>query len=626
MQPAKTKTQTRTHAPLFSIIVPVFNQQPWLNDCLGSVLSQSVSDWEVWVVDDGSTDESARVAAEWAAKDPRVNLLQQANAGAGVARNVGLKAARGRYVQFLDADDWLEPGALASWKLALAQHPGAEVCFCNYHVVDMLKSTTQKVDLFGLKPGEMGHGSYVSFKNRLLTGAVVPWNKLMAREWLLATGAVFDPIPYANDRSFHFKVVPQIKSAVLLDAPLVNYRINNAGSLTFRAGLKRLESVWMAFKSITQHAKRLPDEDQRTIFEKNMEDVTNLYQHAPVAEKREIAQSVMREVNGGWMPYGPSECASSDWWCVFEVMRAVATTAGQDCLPLVFAVNAKYVPHLNVALQSVSETLASNQRAVAFVLHLGLPRARVEWLENELLFPNLQIVCINMQHALQLDGMQLRAHYAPEIYLRLWIPELLAVFPKVLYLDADVVVQKCVGTLLAADVLAHEVAGVRDFNNAGHFEYVENELGIAPQSYINSGVMLFNTARCVAADFRARCMQVLTERPKLSCPDQDAINLACAGAIGLLDSGWNYLWNYGFKTHRLPPDGEAYFSEDFAESKSKQYIVHFSSAIKPWNEPVHEDADIYWAVARRCESHGDIVRQACGYKLNAIRAMIQKNQ
>ena len=111
---------------------------------------------------------------------------------------------------------------------------------------------------------------------------------------------------------------------------------------------------------------------------------------------------------------------------------------------------------------------------------------------------------------------------------------------------------------------------------------------------------------------------MLAAHEKLNCPDQDMINVACKGRIGLLDPGWNYLWNYGFARKRKPPDGPAWFADVFEEARSKKYIVHFSSAIKPWDYMHDEDADIFWAVAKRSAAYRQVLREACLRKSAAL--------
>ena len=97
---------------LFSVIIPVYNVEQYLKDCLDSVLNQTFADWEAICVNDGSTDSSAAILKEYAEKDSRIKAIMQQNAGTAAARNTGLKAAKGDYIFFLDSDDWIEDNAL----------------------------------------------------------------------------------------------------------------------------------------------------------------------------------------------------------------------------------------------------------------------------------------------------------------------------------------------------------------------------------------------------------------------------------------------------------------------------------------------------------------------------------
>lgn len=99
--------------PKVSIIVPVYNAEPYLAACVESILRQTFADWELILVDDGSADRSGQLCEKYAAADPRVHALRRANGGVSRARNTGLDAATGEYVTFVDADDQLLPGFLA---------------------------------------------------------------------------------------------------------------------------------------------------------------------------------------------------------------------------------------------------------------------------------------------------------------------------------------------------------------------------------------------------------------------------------------------------------------------------------------------------------------------------------
>lgn len=97
---------------MISVIVPVYNVDKYLNACIDSILRQSFDDFELLLVDDGSSDSSPAICDEYASRDPRVKVFHKANGGVSDARNTGLDHARGEYVAFIDGDDWIQPDYL----------------------------------------------------------------------------------------------------------------------------------------------------------------------------------------------------------------------------------------------------------------------------------------------------------------------------------------------------------------------------------------------------------------------------------------------------------------------------------------------------------------------------------
>ena len=121
-----------THKPLISVIVPAFNAEPFLAETLASVQQQTFREFEVIVVDDGSTDRTSEIVRRFVEKDARFILLCQKNAGESVARNVVLKQARSEWIAFLDADDVWLPKKLAAQLDLLKQEPNANLLFTDY--------------------------------------------------------------------------------------------------------------------------------------------------------------------------------------------------------------------------------------------------------------------------------------------------------------------------------------------------------------------------------------------------------------------------------------------------------------------------------------------------------------
>lgn len=113
--------------PKLSVIVPVYNTEKYLRECIDSILDQTFTDFELILVDDGSTDSSGAICDEYADKDPRIQVIHQVNGGITVARKSGVRVARGEYVTFVDSDDWIDKDM---YRIMLAGE-SADVVICN---------------------------------------------------------------------------------------------------------------------------------------------------------------------------------------------------------------------------------------------------------------------------------------------------------------------------------------------------------------------------------------------------------------------------------------------------------------------------------------------------------------
>jgi glycosyltransferase involved in cell wall biosynthesis len=117
--------------PLISIIIPIYNGEKYLRECIDSIVSQTWENWELLLIDDGSTDSSAAICDEYAKNDKRIIAVHKQNGGQASARNNGIAMAKGDYVTFVDADDWLEADTYEKM-MAVIQSNSAEVVICGY--------------------------------------------------------------------------------------------------------------------------------------------------------------------------------------------------------------------------------------------------------------------------------------------------------------------------------------------------------------------------------------------------------------------------------------------------------------------------------------------------------------
>lgn len=213
-----------------SVIVPVYNVARWIDRCLESLVSQNFPDFEIVCVNDGSTDGSRERLAAWEARDPRVRVIDQPNQGPSAARNAGIRAARGDYVSFLDADDRYLPGACGRIVSALDK-TGSDVlvfggrCFpddapCPEWLSESLHPRDVIYDTFSM--------------DLLLREASRPfvWKLALRRGFLIEHGLSLDEdLRFGEDQFFCFAVYPRSRCTTLISDELYEYQVVREGSL-----------------------------------------------------------------------------------------------------------------------------------------------------------------------------------------------------------------------------------------------------------------------------------------------------------------------------------------------------------------------------------------------------------
>jgi glycosyltransferase involved in cell wall biosynthesis len=219
--------------PKVSVTIPVYNAAPYLRECLDSVLGQTLADIEVFCVDDGSTDESPEILKSYALKDSRVTVLQQHNAGAGVARNMGLDRSSGEFLSFLDADDVFEP-TMFEEMIGRCVADDADLCICKTRYLDT--ATGEFVPADGILrcahlPGHTPF-SWEDMPEQILSFvSPAAWNKLFRRDFVIEQGLRFQEIRRTNDYLFTKLALVRARRITVADAYLANYRVGMDSNL-----------------------------------------------------------------------------------------------------------------------------------------------------------------------------------------------------------------------------------------------------------------------------------------------------------------------------------------------------------------------------------------------------------
>lgn len=211
--------------PLISIIVPVHNIAEYASKCIQSLINQTYKNIEIILVDDGSTDNSPAICDEFARQDKRIKVIHKRNGGVSDTRNVGLDAATGEYIGFVDGDDWIDEDMYDTLYNLIDEHQ-ADISICT-HYTELPNKTRVKYKSNKTKVYNTQQAIAVLIEDKIIQNYL--WEKLFKRE--LFTGLRF-PIGWSfEDIALHCQIFHKAQKIVLLQTPKYHYRIR-LGSIT----------------------------------------------------------------------------------------------------------------------------------------------------------------------------------------------------------------------------------------------------------------------------------------------------------------------------------------------------------------------------------------------------------
>lgn len=212
---------------LVSIIIPAYNVEQYLDECLETVINQSYKNIEIILINDGSTDNTDQICTEWEKRDLRIKYIKKENEGLGATRNRGIDIAKGNYIFFLDSDDWIELNAIEEL-IKIAKSTNADVVAANYFEVDNVTKQSREIKFISfikkIIENDLDKCIYLQY------GFVMVWGKLYRREFLVNSKIYMPSIPHEDNAIFPMVVFLSNK-IVHCDIPIYYYRINRVGSI-----------------------------------------------------------------------------------------------------------------------------------------------------------------------------------------------------------------------------------------------------------------------------------------------------------------------------------------------------------------------------------------------------------
>lgn len=235
--------------PLLSVIIPVYNVAPYLDECIASVVGQNYTDIEIICVNDGSTDGSDELLDQWAERDGRIIVIHQNNQGVSSARNNGLKKAKGVYVTFVDADDVVRPH-IYSWSLKAIEINRLDAFIFAFETYPSLQIETTGFPNGIVLNYHQLFASNPSIQSR--NSLCFSWRFVFRTEIIKTNQLFYDPdISIGEDMIYNVDVICHCHRIMVTDKPLYLYRKNNPNSamtIPFKPTLEQSLSKMFDYK------------------------------------------------------------------------------------------------------------------------------------------------------------------------------------------------------------------------------------------------------------------------------------------------------------------------------------------------------------------------------------------
>ena len=313
------------NSPLVSVIVPVYNVERYIRRTVASILDQDYENLEVILVDDGSPDGSPRILDEFAARDSRVLVIHQENAGVSSARNSGLDVASGEFIMFVDGDDWVEKDYV-SYFLDLLEKTRCSVGMSQNIIQG--NSARREGDTFVVPAEKAVEWIYLDRIN------VAVWNKIFRSDLIKTSGLRFNPeIWYGEGMLFNITLLQTVDAVAIGDRP-VYHQVFNTGSAMreFRiesnlCGLRSLDLQRGRWLKVTPAIERAWDY-HRYCFNRSL--VAGLVRSNSVDDNRPLYEECIKNIRKHWttpMRVPPSPYERLKWvlWIASPVFAAKLT-------------------------------------------------------------------------------------------------------------------------------------------------------------------------------------------------------------------------------------------------------------------------------------------------------------
>ena len=534
---------------LISIIVPIYNVENYLRQCLDSLINQTYKNLEIIVINDGSTDNSGVICQEYAQKDNRIIYIEKENGGQSEARNMGLDRMTGSYVTFVDSDDWVEPNYIEVLYKKLLEYC-ADIAVGNYYSYDEQEGVFY-FHIFGDSYHEKVYDNVSIFENLYESKQMKNFALICVAGKLYKAG-LFEDLRFevgklGEDGYLNQKLYLLAKSTIYLNAGLYAYRQREGSSS------RKWTEKWM-----------------QALVDAMSERITLLASMGyPLEKHLEVYRQLLEVSLANGQASGLSDTAT---YKEFEMKRTLLNQLSiqeqKEKKAIVLAANYAYAEQVVTTIKSI----CYHNRSIRFYLiNSDFPNEWIKQLNNRLEKFDSEIINCRVTSE-QISRYKTDISYT--VFLRYFVSDFVKE-DKALYLDCDLVVTKNLDNLFETDLQDYPLAAVRDY---GGRVYYGREM-------FNAGVLLINNRLWKQEHMSQRLIDLTNEwHDKVDQADQSILNM-------LFENRWIEMGfdNNHVVIHKQFTDYELPAGQDYPG------IIHYLSHRKPWFDLAAQTyRDVWW--------------------------------
>lgn len=289
-------------SPKVSVVVPVFNVQSYLAECLDSLIQQTLQDIQIIVVNDGSTDNSLAIAQQYASQDSRIAIIDKENGGYGHSMNRGIEAAQGDYIGIVESDDCARPAMFEKLYEQACIHD-ADIVRSNYFTMAEKGTKFEVIDVLGISEAPYYQSISPQDYPLILRGSPAIWTGIYKTDFLRSNDISFLESPGASyqDTGFFLKAITTAQTMVLVREAYLNYRIDNESS-SVKSGAKAF-CVYDEYASFEQFLAKYPQREQAFRFvlpAKKYETYLWNYNRLDMSLRPDFLELMTKEFRAAW--------------------------------------------------------------------------------------------------------------------------------------------------------------------------------------------------------------------------------------------------------------------------------------------------------------------------------------